>query len=170
MSKRPTSESGNPDDNRNANGKFKKGHTGNPRGRPKKRVHRINSVEDYRGAYLRQCLKKININIKGEMSEVTLVEGVIYQALSLAAKGDKQMIKFVLKEFLKHANDFDVRKSEYFDSFHNARDLFFEKYKEFFEDSDVKPPEEQIEKINLLIHGMNVFEPKIFEKMDGSDD
>lgn len=114
---------------RKPNGQFQKGQTGNPRGRPYKVSQEINSASNYRNAFLRYALKKANVNARDGKSEISLIEAAIYQALLMAAKGDRQMIKYVLKEFFVFAKDFDQEFLDNVDRYYDANDALANRQK-----------------------------------------
>ncbi|HAJ90246.1 MAG TPA: hypothetical protein DCM27_04435 [Rhodospirillaceae bacterium] len=150
---------------RKQNGQFQKGYSGNIRGRPRKRA--INSADDFRDAFLKLGLQKINMGMAGKSREVTLIEAALFQALTQAAKGDKAMIKFTLSHFLSSAKSFDESKLQQMEFLLDTKDIFQKKANEFRTAKD-RWPDEEIEKINLLLELLDDFGGRVSRKMDGS--
>lgn len=73
--------------------------------------------------------KKANVNARDGKSAISLIEAAIYQALLMAAKGDKQMIKYVLKEFFVFAKDFDQEFLDNVDRYYDANDALANRQK-----------------------------------------
>ena len=150
---------------RKLNGQFQKGHSGNIRGRPKKQV--INSADDFRDAFLKLGLQEISMGIAGNSRKLTLIEGALFQALTQAAKGDKAMIKFTLSHFLSSAKSFDESKLQQMEFFFDTKDIFQKKSKEFLSAKD-RWPDEEINKLNLLLELLGDFDGRLSRRMDGS--
>lgn len=150
---------------RKLNGQFQKGHSGNIRGRPKKQV--INSADDFRDAFLKLGLQEISMGIAGKSRKLTLIEGALFQALTQAAKGDKAMIKFTLSHFLSSAKSFDESKLQQMEFFFDTKDIFQKKSKEFLSAKD-RWPDEEINKLNLLLELLGDFDGRLSRRMDGS--
>lgn len=74
---------------------FKKGQSGNPKGRPKDTSKSIDNIYDIAILFLKECEQEISINERGESRSITVINAVFKQALSKAAKGDMRSIEFV---------------------------------------------------------------------------
>jgi len=74
---------------------FKKGKSGNPKGRPKSRSKKLENIYDFVDVFIEQCEKPVLINENGERVEIQMIQAVIKQALAKAAKGNITAIKFV---------------------------------------------------------------------------
>jgi hypothetical protein len=93
---------------RESNGRFRKGSSGNARGRPPKEERALT-----KRAYYRDVLKEMDRTIEIGGEEVTPVQLLVRTRLSLAAKGDRRAIADVLEmfkgaiEFVEAANPSD---------------------------------------------------------------
>lgn len=75
---------------------WKKGQSGNPKGRPRKK-----EAETIYEEFLLGLLKKRKVKIGDEVKEMTMRELIVEQVLTLAAKADKRAIDAILKADLK---------------------------------------------------------------------
>jgi hypothetical protein len=71
---------------------FKKGRSGNPRGRPK-----AAEIVDARGALDRVLQRRITITYEGEPRRVTVLEALLLKVREMAAGGDIAMLKLQLR-------------------------------------------------------------------------
>lgn len=70
---------------------FKKGVSGNPKGRPKKELKRLREIVEG------ELSEVISVNEGGEMINVNKIEAVIKQLTNKAMAGDKKAIDKILK-------------------------------------------------------------------------
>ena len=75
--------------------RFKKGQSGNPKGRPKGRSKELEDIFDLADAFIEECTKPIYITENGERVEIQMIQAVFKQALAKAIKGNMTAMKFV---------------------------------------------------------------------------
>ena len=75
--------------------RFKKGQSGNPKGRPKKVVH-APSMTTLRESVLRAAMREVTITENGVSRKVPAIEAVYNQLAAKAATGNMQAIKLMI--------------------------------------------------------------------------
>ena len=77
------------------------------------------------------------------------------------------MIKFTLSHFLSSAKSFEESKLQQMEFFFDTKDIFQKKSKEFLSAKD-RWPDEEINKLNLLLELLGDFDGRLSRRMDGS--
>ncbi len=111
---------------------FKKGQSGNPSGRPKRK--RMRFAEDISEIFMRSLNEEIEINFGGISRKVTSYEAIILRLKAKALKGNSKALKLYLELAQKAANEEkshfqDINETIYklTDALENNSDEEFEK-------------------------------------------
>ena len=83
---------------------FKKGQSGNPNGRPKGPSKSADDIYDVAYLFLQECEKSIHVTENGERVKIQMIQAVFKQALSKAAQGNMNAIRFVSMMFNRSVN------------------------------------------------------------------
>jgi len=78
-----------------SNTQFKKGKSGNPKGRPKGPTKKLNNMMDFVDLFLAESERPVVITENGEQNEVMMIQVALRQVIAKAAKGNISAIKFV---------------------------------------------------------------------------
>jgi Family of unknown function (DUF5681) len=79
---------------------FKKGQSGNPRGRPKKWVSPKEPLS-FEKAFIAELKSKITISEAGRTKKITMLEALAKSLVTHALKGDKAAMRYVLAQLSK---------------------------------------------------------------------
>lgn len=82
---------------------FKKGQSGNPSGRPKRK--RMRFAEDISEIFMRSLNEEIEINVGGKSRKVTSYEAILLSLKARALKGDPRALKLYLEQAQKAAQE-----------------------------------------------------------------
>jgi hypothetical protein len=92
------------DESRRSNGQFPKGKSGNPKGRPRKKIR--HSIPDpNRRAIFRIAERVVPVTINGKTEELTLFEASVFQLGLQGAKGDKSAAKLFVEAVNRAAKE-----------------------------------------------------------------
>lgn len=86
---------------------FKKGQSGNPKGRPKG-SGKLKSTKDLESIFLESLDQEITVTIQGKEEKITKYEALIHANLNQALQGDKvasQLIITLTKHFSRRVKD-----------------------------------------------------------------
>ena len=92
--------------------RFKKGASGNPKGRPKKRV-------GFHEAFAAVLARQIAINENGQRKYVNVMEALASQCVAQALKGDSRTLGYLMKTLpamepiMKEIEETDISPSDY---------------------------------------------------------
>lgn len=90
--------------------RFKKGRSGNPKGRPRKRKAETGSASTELGMLLREALgQKTNVKIKGESREMALLEIAAAALAKRVAEGDLQALK-AAREIMRELDELEEQQ------------------------------------------------------------
>lgn len=97
------------------NGQFRKGRSGNPRGRPRGKKNRRRAHDDYQAysVFLEQAQRLVKIKEDGEVRSVGRHQAIVQSLMTTALKGDFRAQKVVVETYEKAAAEVASKRTAF---------------------------------------------------------